>query len=255
MDWSGKEAGFTLVEIAIVLVIIGLLLGGILKAQQLIDSARVRNMVNQSSAVQSSYYGFIDRFRTLPGDMRPVDACSKIGSRVDPNCGGMPTIGGDGNGRIDSIVEAGAVWAHLSAAGFLNGSYTGDTLTAAEYAMGVTTGTVPPNAFQGPILLANTSTYKNNGGVTRPAYSFGGNVPAPLLRDLDQKLDDGIAGTGILRSSVDTTDTINSASYDSDIRAVDSYDTTVDECVSGTAPGQLWDVDSSNRSCNAILLY
>ena len=61
-----KQSGFTLVEIAIVLDVIGLLLGGILKGQQLINSARVRNMADQNSGVQAAYYGFIDRFRNLP---------------------------------------------------------------------------------------------------------------------------------------------------------------------------------------------
>ena len=74
-----KQSGFTLVEIAIVLVVIGLLLGGILKGQQLINSARVRNMADQNSGVQAAYYGFIDRFRNLPGDMTPTAACSAIG--------------------------------------------------------------------------------------------------------------------------------------------------------------------------------
>jgi prepilin-type N-terminal cleavage/methylation domain-containing protein len=65
-----KQSGFTLVEIAIVLVVIGLLLGGILKGQQLINSARVRNLADQNSGVQAAYYGFVDRFRNLPGDIR-----------------------------------------------------------------------------------------------------------------------------------------------------------------------------------------
>ena len=64
-----KQSGFTLVEIAVVLVLIGLLLGGILKGQQLISSARVRNMADQNSGIQAAYYGFIDRFRQVPGDM------------------------------------------------------------------------------------------------------------------------------------------------------------------------------------------
>jgi len=60
-----KQSGFTLVEIAIVLVIIGLLLGGILKGQELINSARVRNMADQNSGIQAAYFGFIDRYRQL----------------------------------------------------------------------------------------------------------------------------------------------------------------------------------------------
>jgi prepilin-type N-terminal cleavage/methylation domain-containing protein len=69
MKTRAAQGGFTLVEIAIVLVIIGLLLGGILKGQELITSARVRNLADQASAVQAAYYGFVDRYHAIPGDM------------------------------------------------------------------------------------------------------------------------------------------------------------------------------------------
>src|ERR1700752_3599912 len=63
-----KQTGFTLIEIAIVLVIIGLLLGGVLKGQELITSARVRNLISQQDGIKAAYFGFLDRFRALPGD-------------------------------------------------------------------------------------------------------------------------------------------------------------------------------------------
>ena len=77
-----KQQGFTLVEIAIVLVIIGLLLGGILKGQELINSARVRNMADMNAGIQASYFGFIDRFRRVPGDWNAVAATTAIGTPV-----------------------------------------------------------------------------------------------------------------------------------------------------------------------------
>ncbi len=60
--------GFTLIEIAIVLVIIGLLLGGVLKGQELITGARVRNLISQQDGIKAAFFGFQDRFRALPGD-------------------------------------------------------------------------------------------------------------------------------------------------------------------------------------------
>ncbi|HVS27365.1 MAG TPA: prepilin-type N-terminal cleavage/methylation domain-containing protein, partial [Burkholderiales bacterium] len=48
-----KQSGFTLIEIAIVLVIIGLLLGGVLKGQELITSARVRNLISQQDGIKA----------------------------------------------------------------------------------------------------------------------------------------------------------------------------------------------------------
>ena len=246
---SRKQSGFTLVEIAIVLVVIGLLLGGILKGQQLINSARVRNLADQNSGVQAAYYGFVDRFRNLPGDMGCNAAVTNVGAAVSPdNC--TTVVGGDANGRIDTIPEAGAVWAHLSAAGFLTGTFTGITADATTYRTGVASQRVPANAFQGPIMLAHTPDYLEGnarGTITRLAYSFGGNIPVPLLRDLDQKLDNGTAGTGVLRSAAETTDGTAGV-----FGAVSDYVIGGgDDCVNTDA----WNVDSANQTCNAIFLY
>src|SRR5215475_12167049 len=109
--------GFTLIEIAIVLVIIGLLLGGILKGQELITGARVRNLISQQDGIKAAFFGFQDRYRALPGDYAVANA----------NIAGVNIVG-DGNGRIDAPNLAGTheeilAWNHLTAAGFLNGSY------------------------------------------------------------------------------------------------------------------------------------
>src|SRR5688572_1656622 len=88
------QAGFTLIEIAIVLVIIGLLLGGVLKGQELITAARVRNLISNQDGVKAAYFGFLDRFRALPGDY----------SQANPNIAGvLVAANGNNNGRIESI--------------------------------------------------------------------------------------------------------------------------------------------------------
>src|SRR3954466_9385826 len=63
-----KQQGFTLVEIAIVLVIVGLLLGGILKGQEMIIQAKVKNSISDFSGVSAAYFGYLDRYRATPGD-------------------------------------------------------------------------------------------------------------------------------------------------------------------------------------------
>src|SRR6266567_1473852 len=62
------QTGFTLVEIAIVLVIIGLLLGGILKGQEMINSAKVKNLANDFRVIPTYIYAYQDKFKALPGD-------------------------------------------------------------------------------------------------------------------------------------------------------------------------------------------
>ena len=63
-----KQLGFTLVEIAIVLVIIGLLLGGVLKGQELINQAKIKNVINDINGVTAAVQAYQDRYRALPGD-------------------------------------------------------------------------------------------------------------------------------------------------------------------------------------------
>src|SRR5258705_6098386 len=65
---NSTEAGFTLVEIAIVLVIIGLLLGGILKGQEMITQAKIKNLINDFNGVTVAVTSYQDRYRALPGD-------------------------------------------------------------------------------------------------------------------------------------------------------------------------------------------
>src|SRR5271170_940160 len=68
-----QQSGFTLVEIAIVLVIIGLLLGGILKGQEMITQAKIKNVVSDFNGITAAQYAYQDRYHQLPGD-DPVTA-------------------------------------------------------------------------------------------------------------------------------------------------------------------------------------
>ncbi|MGH8666856.1 MAG: prepilin-type N-terminal cleavage/methylation domain-containing protein, partial [Burkholderiales bacterium] len=88
------QRGFTLIEIAIVLVIIGLLLGGVLKGQELITSARVRNLIAQQDGIKAAFFGFQDRFRSMPGDYATASTTLKCPS-------GTTCLNGNGNGIIE----------------------------------------------------------------------------------------------------------------------------------------------------------
>lgn len=186
--------GFTLIEIAIVLVIVGMLLGGILKGQELVTGARVRNLISQEEGIKAAYFGFQDRYRAFPGDYASAD--------VNILCGAVACANGDGNGRIDAPNAGGmheelVVWNHLSAAGFLNGSFT---FTAADVTP--TDANSPKNAYSVYMQLA----YDNNYGTGAPPYRHnmktGGQIPVEIVAEIDRKVDDGNPYTGALQFSI-----------------------------------------------------
>src|SRR5690242_11375379 len=96
---KSQQSGFTLVEIAIVLVIIGLLLGGILKGQELINSAKVKNLANDFRVIPTYIYAYQDRFKALPGD----DAAASTHLAGPPAATNATTGGTPGNGVIEGV--------------------------------------------------------------------------------------------------------------------------------------------------------
>jgi prepilin-type N-terminal cleavage/methylation domain-containing protein len=118
-----NEKGFTLVELAIVLVIVGLLIGGILKGQELIANAQVTATMNQLTGFDAATSTFRDKYNSFPGDM--ANATNRL-----PNCA-APCAAGNGNGQLGqgpSAVpanEAVQYFLHLRADGLITG-FTGD---------------------------------------------------------------------------------------------------------------------------------
>src|SRR5208282_3981687 len=175
-----KQQGFTLIEIAIVLVIIGLLLGGILKGQELINSARVRNIASQLEGIKIAYLAFQDRYRALPGDMPTVTAASslpQVNGAAAPGCGVSGT-GNCGNGVMNPSENL-LVWSQLAASGFITGTYNGTVAagdTGAFLAPAPTTN--PVNAFSGYVELVNDADYLDLTAATNHTnIKTGGNVP------------------------------------------------------------------------------
>jgi len=132
-------AGFTLVEVAIVLVIIALILGGVFKGQALIDNARVRSLSTEVSGIQTAWNSFQERYRSIPGDF--PKASTQIDSAASP---------GNGNGRIDGSQERAGVWQQLSLAGFISGQYDGaQSSVGTANDVKCASGTCPKNPFNG----------------------------------------------------------------------------------------------------------
>jgi len=191
-----NQSGFTLIEIAIVLVIIGLLLGGVMKGQELINSAKVKNLAADFKNTSLYIYSYQDKFRALPGD--DAQAASHVSTAT--TAGGSGTT--LGNGRIDGFwddyaaasntVESFLFWQHVRLAGIATGITSTSDLV----------GYSPRNTLGGLIGITNTTaTNLPITGLTGAYIICSGNIQGKFAKQLDIMMDDGATSTGSMRTS------------------------------------------------------
>ena len=187
---KNQQGGFTLVEIAIVLVIIGLLMGGVLKGQELINSAKVKNLANDFRSMSSFVYAYQDRFRALPGDDANVANHVAGGVAATSPAGTLNNarISGNWNSTTQTD-ETYLFWQHVRLAGLATGT---PTIGAAEY--------IPRNAEGGAIGITGDAI------LTAPTTPWPGNfyicstgIQGRFARQLDTMMDDGNTQTGTIR--------------------------------------------------------
>ena len=184
-----SQKGFTLVEIAIVLVIIGLLLGGILKGQEMITQAKIKNVIADMSGVSAAMYGYLDRYRALPGDDGKADRWTGATK-------------GDGNGVIvGAWTEAGKestyFWDHLRRSGFVSGSGAENPFNAVSGKMGVQTG---DGTGTDGVLGESASTK-----MFTALIMCSGNLPDKIAISVDAQMDDGVGNRGSVRAMKQST--------------------------------------------------
>jgi len=196
---SARQGGFTLIEIAIVLVIIGLLLGGVLKGQELINTARVRALNNSVDGVTAAWFSFQDRYRAFPGDytQATINLPGIAAADTDSN--------GDGNGQVATDLERNNVWVHLEAAGYITGGYNNVSATVVGDDYGCPVTQCPDNGFGAGMNLSHGSLGQGAGVATHELIS-GRGIPVEVLAELDRKIDDGEAATGAMQLGTSGTD-------------------------------------------------
>lgn len=187
-----KQSGFTLVEIAIVMVIIGLLLGGVMKGQELMVNAKVKNLASDFNVIPAAYYSYVDRFRAVPGD--DSTAVTHLGATAS-----QATTGGTiGNGVVEgawntvtTTDESMVIFQHLRLANLMNGS----TAVAASNAY------YQQNAMAGRVGVSSASTIT---GQTGSLFVCSTNIEGSAALRLDNMLDDGNGTTGGMNESLAT---------------------------------------------------
>lgn len=167
--------GFTLVELSIVLVIIGLLIGGVLKGKAMIESTKVKKVKTDVDGIVSAIYTFQDKYRTLPGD-NTLTVNGILGA-------------GNADGDIDAAEEL-VAWKQLIADGIISGNSAGAALT--DVAKKTPFGGVYSITADAGKSVTITATLPNN-----------------AIQSLDIANDDGIYNTSDINSSADYTTTGN----------------------------------------------
>jgi prepilin-type N-terminal cleavage/methylation domain-containing protein len=224
-----NRAGFTLIEISIVLVVIGLIIGGVLVGRNLIEAAAVRAQIAQIEQLKTAVNTFRTKYNAIPGDMLNTTAAA-VGMTYRS---GQPGHG-DGNGILESCspqntfnaviyfgCETALFWRDLSDAGLIAGIFTGDT----DGLLGVDEG--QQETFFPPAKIGNHNFLAVYGGIVTTSnngwsYLSGDTITYTLVQDLttvigsgqyefsaggitpgeafaiDTKMDDGMPATGMI---------------------------------------------------------
>lgn len=228
------HAAFTLVEVAIVLVIIGLLIGGIMTGQTLIRQSQLSGVTKEIGTYTNAVNLFKLEFKALPGDFAKatdywgVADDNQVACATTPSTGQITTCNGNGDGRIngegyaspDGVIpsrfETYRAWQHLANAKLIDGSYSGIVGPAHTVRASVPETNVPPGKVSGSsfdFYYIGAISNNANGNFFSGSYGnlliFGNSLggtdisirPALMpeeAQSIDQKLDDGMPGTGAL---------------------------------------------------------
>ncbi len=206
------EAGFTLVELAIVMIIIGLLIGGILKGQELIANAQLTATVAQIKGIDGALSTFRDKYSALPGDMLAPNTRLR-------DCTAAPcSRAGNGNGRIDAPAlgsapsnanEGSVAFAHMAAADLISGVDINSNINPPAF------GALLPEAKIGGGFWLGFTQNGNATGVTgmRPGHylvmnglvsavnAASSGLTSTQAAQIDRKLDDGNGNSGDVQAT------------------------------------------------------
>jgi prepilin-type N-terminal cleavage/methylation domain-containing protein len=191
--------GFTLIELSIVLVIIGLMAAAIMGGQHLWHQSRIQQLIEKNSYYTMAYQQFIERYQALPGDLHNANIV------IDTNA-----ENGDGNGLIDSNTEQSLAFQHLALAGFIDGTYTNswsetpegeDIIDATKYYFWSGSVLSPASTSGQAINITGYVDSNGDGNITTNLERYRARLSPDDMLVLDSKMDDGNALTGVIMAA------------------------------------------------------
>lgn len=204
---TSKKTGFTLLELSVVILVIGLLVGGILVGDQIQRAAEIRKTINEVNDYKMSFSIFKDKFGTYPGDLR--SASSSLGCTAgtfpvgcNGNQDGTVTVTGSPVGQGDEQLRA---WQHLSLANLIDKQYPGiaTVLNQNDIGINVPKAKVYDKAgFYVHTLWFNgypgngTGVYFTLGSLVPNNYNYAPSIAPNELKEIDLKMDDGLPKSG-----------------------------------------------------------
>ena len=191
-----QSPGFSLIELSIVIVIIGLIMGGIMTGRSLIKNAELMSIGNDVERYRQSVAGFQQQFTELPGDFTRAAAIWGTG-----------TVSGNGNGIVNGSGEDLRFWQHLALAKMIDGQFTGLSGMPASYIQaGVN---VPATRYKNGAVsfqylgTQNAHSWYFNDTYGHIYYLSNGTgdrlVTAEDAKNLDRKFDDGLVASGTIK--------------------------------------------------------
>lgn len=219
---AGYQQGFSLVELSIVLVILGLLVGGVLGGQSLIKAAELRAVTTEHSNFVTAVNTFRTRFNAVPGDFRMATSFWDEAADCDGWSGALSTNGstcnGDGGGTLENGVandttkvgdrENVQFWQHLSNAGLIEGSYNatwtavaGQSFPNSKFTGGAwqATSTEEGTAADFFSNFSNTDYYLFTASTDAAAEGVAILLPEDAW-NIDRKMDDGMPARGSVQT-------------------------------------------------------
>ncbi len=239
MSHQSRSSGFSLLEMSIVLIIIGLLVGGIMSGRAIIESSKLKDVMVEMDYYLTATKSFQSMYNGLPGDLGNATSIWGVLHATPATCfttiaTGKATCNGDNDTRIQTWNEQFRFWQHLKNADLIKGSFTGTGDPAGG--QNPSRANLPETAIEVAFFAVKFLDVNpggnyfagNYGNVFTIGTTSGTSSEFPIFsaeqaQEIDSKMDDGKPGSGLIRSHVSTSSTspncattavVSTATYD-----------------------------------------